>query len=242
MRFVKAALDAHSSTLASRVAARLAPHAGGGAIAVDVPLGALLALVESSVATAVSSAGAHEAELADNGALLGARDEAVDGLYQSVTAAREAVTAAWGPAGLTAHGVSGPTPRQPDTLVAMARSFAAALVNEAVVLPPGRLGVTVDRGALGAKLASGAADLEQAEAAVRLDRREDEATQDAKDAALAAYDADFRDAVPVVVSLLRLAGLHRTADRLVPSPRRPGQLDDADTPLVVESPAPLTPA
>ena len=151
------------------------------------------------------------------------------------------MTAAWGVTGLAAHGLSGTTSRQPDTLVATARSLGAALANAALALPPARAGVTVDRGALAAQLVAGAAALDEAERAVRIDRRGNEATQDAKDAALAAYDADFRDAVPVLVSLFRLAGLNRMADRLVPSARRPGQLDDAEAPLPVEPAAPAEP-
>lgn len=235
VRFLATAVETHGATVAGRVAGRL----GGTVTAEGVAalLGAARGLLEGAVASAVAASEAHERELADDGGLLAARDGARDGLFGELVGAREAVSAGWGPAGVAAHGVSGETPRQPDALLALARTFGGTLADGKLELPAARPGVAVDRAGLAGRLSTGATALDQAVKAVRVDRRENEATQDAKDGALAAYDEDFAATAPLVESLFRFAGLRRTADRLVPSARRPGQVEDPDAELPVEEPA-----
>lgn len=235
VRLFGAAVQTHGGTVGERVGARFGVDGSG----VTALLEALHGHLAARIADGVSAASEHERELADDAGLIRARDEALGALATSVIDAREAVSACWGPEGLAAHGVAGPTPRQSDLLVAFARDFGAALGNGKLDLPAPRPAVTVDRAALSERVTGGAAALDAAEKAVRVDRRENEATQDGKDAALEAYDVDFQDVVPVISSLLRSAGLHRTADRLIPSPRRPGQVEDPEASLPEELPEPV---
>ena len=59
---------------------------------------------------------------------------------------------------------------------------------------------------------------------------------------MAAYDRTFRIAANLGVALFQLGGLDELADRIKPSPRRPGMLDQPGEPSGEEPGAPSSDA
>lgn len=223
--FVASAVETHKHTVASRVEATLAPFAQGP-IDVAALLDAIVAQQAASVGALVVASNEHDAELSDDILPREERDEAVAQVISTIVAVRSALQAGYGEEGARVHGVAGETPREPDRLLPFGRQLQGTLEDKALKLPKPLVGVLIDRAALAEKVGVDTVTLATAHATVRREQREAETTQDAKDAAMARHDTTFGHTLPVVSALFRLAGLTRTADRLVPSTRRPGQIDD----------------
>ncbi|AKF08381.1 hypothetical protein [Sandaracinus amylolyticus] len=169
---------------------------------------------------------AHEHEINGDPRVRDERDRVHRGLYQRVISVRGIVQANFGDVGLKTLGLWDPSPPDPQGTLTYARNLAAALAAPSTVMPEPLIAeVGFERDALAADLR---ARVDVLQAAVDHVAREESAakgTQSRKDAAMAAYDRTFRIATSLGMALFQLGGLEQVAERIKPSPRRPGLLD-----------------
>jgi hypothetical protein len=228
-RAVIAAGETHAPKIAAELEALLAPHLHQGEQLPDIKL--LAALVARSLAAStdqiIAADEAHLSELADDGAPRAARDETAAALYTTLVELREWLTALFGAAAVRALGFSSDTPRDPVALARFAGEIAGALTT-AKLPKPKRPGVTWDAAAAAAEIIAARDTLNAHLGDVAREIREAQATVSAKNAALASYDERFTRAAGFYSGLFRLAGETELADRVRPSRRRPGTIEEAD--------------
>ena len=134
---------------------------------------------------------------------------------------REVLTGAYGGA-TTSTVFSGPTPEDPVVLSRFADEVATAPGR--VKLPTPRIkGAKLDPSETAGELRALRAGLDAALKGVAREVREAQATLDAKNQAIAAYDETFGGGSTTLTGLLRMAGKPELAARVRPSSRRPGQ-------------------
>ncbi len=215
----------------------LKPHLAKGETLPNIAL--LLTLVsralDASKTRMVEADAAHEAELGDDEPVRRARDEAASTLSDKVIELREILTGVYGSA--TASAVfAGPTPEDPVVLSRFAGEVATQLVR--VKLPPPRIkGAKLDTAETASALQEHSATLDMHLKGVARELREAQATLDAKNQAMAAYDELFSGVATTLTGLLRLAGKADLAARVRPSTRRPGQTaTDAEDKAAPEQP------
>jgi hypothetical protein len=227
---VVAAGEAHADRVAGELETLLSPHLRKGE---EVPNIALLThLVTRALADArdrmVDADEKHFAELADDTGPREARDETAGALYSELTDLREWLVGLYGAAATRRLGFSDVTPRDPVALERFASEVTKALKSQALPQPR-RKGVEWDAAETVEKLDGLRAALSQHIQDVAREAREGEATLAGKNAAMSAYDERFSRAATFLTGLFRLAGHLDLADRVRPSPRRPGQTE-ADAP------------
>lgn len=169
-------------------------------------------------------------ELADDDQARDARDEAVAALYAALGDLREWVIALFGSASLRVLGFSGPTPQEPAALARFAGEVASAL-SSGKLPKTKRPGIKWDPAEAVAELNVAREALQKHLTTVAREAREAQVTLSAKNAAIADYDERFARTANFYAGLFRLAGQSDLADRVRPSPRRAGQIEDADEPL-----------
>jgi hypothetical protein len=221
---VTAAADTHATQAASALSARLMPHLRSGEKLPDLAL--LFQLLGREITTRAgemtAADKAHEDELRDDAPPRHARDESAAELRHSLVGLREVAIGLYGSAVLESLGLSGHTPQDPALLSSYASTVIGALAK--VHLPRSR----VRGGQLHTAEVTGALTTERDQLEAHLkdvarEAREAEATQVAKDQAIARYDRSFSDQAGLLSALLRAAHLDELADRVRPSARRPGQ-------------------
>lgn len=201
----------------------LEPHLANGESLPNLAL--LLKLVsralDASKTRMVDADAAHEAELGDDEPIRRARDEAASALSERIVELREVLTGLYGAA--TASAVfAGPTPVDPVVLSRFAGEVATQLAR--VKLPAPRLkGANLDTAEIASALQERRTTLDMQLKDVARELREAQATLDAKNQAMAAYDELFGGAATTLAGLLRLAGKTDLAAKVKPSTRRPGQ-------------------
>jgi hypothetical protein len=229
---VIAAGESNASLIADELQQLLAPHLRKTEKLPDVDL--LIDLVARYLATSTDSMIAADEnnlrELADDAIARDARDQAADALYASIGDLREWLTALFGTAALRALGFSGPTPQDPVAMARFAGEIISALGSSKLPKPK-RPGIKWDPESTVAELKAAREALEKHLGAVAREVREAQGTLVAKNAAIAEYDERFARAAGFYAGLFRLAGQADLADRVRPSPRRAGQIEDADEPL-----------
>ncbi len=122
-------------------------------------------------------------------------------------------------------GLSGTTPRDPTELMRLGRVIQGQLPGLGNMAPV-RRGLAFDASSYAEPLTLGLIRLDTAREAARREQREFEVTLLAKNEALVAYDACFVNVARALESLFRMAGLGWLADRVRPSSRRPGTIDE----------------
>jgi hypothetical protein len=180
-------------------------------------------------------------ELADDDAARNARDEAAASLYSAVGDLREWATALYGTAALRTLGFSGPTPQEPVALSRFAGEIVSALTSGRLPKPK-RPGIKWDPAETVDEIKVAREALETHLKGVAREVREAQGTLAAKNAAISEHDERFARAAGFFAGLFRLAGQADLADKVRPSPRRAGQIEDADEPLSgprASSPPPL---
>lgn len=239
-REVLAALDTHARPAVSRLTEVLRPHAPADAALDLEPLRATLSRwLDSATQAMIQADQDHLAELRDDAPVLARRDDTATELYQLVTAVRATYTDRFGTEFGAALGVKGQTPLDAQTLFQFSGNLARAVEEVAAQNAPSpRSFVTIDhalalkslrdlRDALGAALNDAARE-----------RRENEASQLAKDRAIEAYDSAFRFVATFAELALTAAGETKLASRVRPS-RRPGVTAGvADSPTPPSDPSP----
>lgn len=199
------------------------PHLHKGESLPDVSL--LVLLVSRSLDAGkrrmVDADAAHDAELGDDDGYREARDAAAVDLSDKLVELRETLTGLYGAAAANTV-FSGPTPQDPVVLSRFARDVAAALGR--VKLPKPRIkGAKIDVAETADEIEQRRAKLDAALKDVAREVREAQATLDAKNQELAAYDEAFAGAATALTGLLRLASKPELAAKVRPSTRRPGQ-------------------
>ena len=222
-RAVVAVGETQSEAAGAALGKLLKPHLAKGEAVPDFAL--VLTLVsralDASKARMVEADAAHEAELGDDEPVRRARDEAAATLSDKVVELREVLTGVYGAA--TANAVfGGPTPEDPVVLSRFAGEVSSQLTR--VKLPAPRIkGAKLDTAETASTLEEHSAALDTHLKHVARELREAQATLDAKNQALAAYDDIFNGVATTLTGLLRLAGKADLAARVRPSTRRPGQ-------------------
>ncbi|HZF53798.1 MAG TPA: hypothetical protein VE093_34375 [Polyangiaceae bacterium] len=227
---VIAAGETNASLIAAELEKLLTPHLRKTEKIPDVDL--LIDLVARYLGTSTDAMIAADEknllELAGDDAARNDRDEAAAALYAAVGDLREWVTALFGTAALRALGFSGPTPQEPVALSRFAGEVISALTSPKLPKPK-RPGVKWDPADTVAELKAARETLDLA--GVAPEAREAQGTLAAKNTAIAEYDERFARTAGFYAGLFRLAGQADLADRVRPSPRRAGQIEDADEPL-----------
>jgi hypothetical protein len=183
----------------------------------------------------VDADAAHEAELGDDEAIRRARDEAASALSDKLVELREVLTGVYGTASASAV-FAGPTPEDPVVLSRFAGELGTQLAR--IKLPAPRVkGAKLDIAETATALQEQSATLDTHLNDVARELREAQATLEAKNQAMAAYDELFLGVATTLSGLLRLAGKADLAARVRPSTRRPGQ-----TASEAEDKAPSEPA
>lgn len=180
----------------------------------------------------VSADRAHEAELGDDAGVRQARDTALAALKDELVGLREIVVGVYGPAAAS-HVFPGATPEDAVVLTRFAEHVADNL-KKAKLPAPRIKGAKLDVEETIASLAKKREKLDGHLKDVQREIREAQATLEAKNGAVAAYDQVFGGVATVISGLLRLAGKPELAAKVRPSSRRPGQTaaeaDDAPEP------------
>ncbi len=131
--------------------------------------------------------------------------------------------------------VSGRSPRDPTGLVRQVRVTVGFLATPKAALPDPGLGITVDLTTMAARLGTDADGLDAVLTTLDRERKVAQATRQAKNDAIAAYDRTFRYVTSTLVGFFHLAGLHELAERVRPSTPRPGRPAEDGGPADVES-------
>jgi hypothetical protein len=235
---VAAAASTHAAAVGEALARELSPHLKPGETMPNVAL--LVQLLGRKVradhATLAAADTAHETELSDDDAPRQARDEAVEKVRAILVDLRSGVDSAYGLAGLAVLGLKGETASDPTSVAGAADAALGALQDPKRKLPKARrAGNKLDRGAYVDELKAELPDLRKALVKVAKEEREEEATQLAKDEALAANDRSFSRGAAAIAALAAVGGLDDLADKVKPSGRRPGRtaVEDGET---VEAP------
>ena len=185
----------------------------------------LAAELSAAKAEMISANSIHLGRLAQVVELRKRRDDLTGALYSRFVKVRQLFETLYGSDwSFPLLAVSGRTPRHATGLVAQVRETAGFLAEPRVELPPLDVaGVTVDPPTTATQLAAGAGELDGALADLDAARKRAEVSREAKNRAIAAYDATFLRITRVVEALFHFAGLHEQAKRVRPSTRRPGR-------------------
>lgn len=230
-REIVAAGETHGGAVADALGGLLTPLLKRGEKLPDIAL--LVALMgrrlEATSAVLVKADDAHEKELGDDAEPRARRDAAASALYALATELRDQIASVLGDAALVALGVTGATPSDPAQLASWTASLVSGLRSKAVTLPaPKRRTAKIDREAMAEELEVSFKPLAVALRDVTRERREAEATQAAKNAAMESHDAAFAQTAGVCTALFRAAKMDHLADRVRPSRRRPGRTEESD--------------
>ena len=230
-RAVAAAAETHAAQIAQGFARELSPYLKPGEAMPDLTLLASLIgrkLLADNAALSTADH-VHERELADDDGPREDRDEAVANVRGVLLDLRAAVEAVYGARGLTLLGLGAAVPTDPSVVATTAGNIHSALLDQKIKLPkPKRVGMKLDRADFAEELAAELPGLTKALAKVAKEDREKEATQRAKNEAMARNDATFMSGATFLAASCQLAGLADIAAKVRPSGRKPGQTASQD--------------
>ncbi len=165
----------------------------------------------------------HAAELADDAPHRAARDQAKATLRETLVALKDGLNS-MDPQSLGRFGLDITIPDHPQALLSLGNDVLGYLEDKTVAWPkPLRKGLILNRPDFVNYLRAEVPPLKAALDEVAREKREAEGTLKAKDLALAHYDQVFSKVANLGWALFRLAGEDKLADRIKPSPRRPGR-------------------
>lgn len=178
---------------------------------------------------------AHNSELADDAEPRDRRDTAARQVYSDIVRIKEEVGVLFGPAWVTKLALPSEVPQDPLLLLRTASLLKKAISNATFPKPKMEGIGKVDKAPWLARLTGPVAELDTAIKDVSREEREGQTTLIAKQRAMDAFLDVFNKATAMSVALLRLVGEREHADRLRPSGRRPGTLEEEES-VGVESP------
>ncbi len=232
-RFVEASVETHAEALQEALQGRFAGELKKGEKMPDIALLARLVIraLGTTSAALIAADKAHEAELADDTAPRELRDEEAQRVYQTLVDLRAGVAAALGQEGLRVLGLDHSTSSDPSVLFNEGSTVLEKLRDKGLKLPPHRRkGVRFDASDFADELEAHLAPLGQALKDVAREVREAEKTLQDKRKAKAAHDEAFSLGASWLSATFSLVGLDDQAERLRPTPRRPGQVEDPAEP------------
>jgi hypothetical protein len=225
-RAVIAAAESHAGEIAEGISREFAPYLKKGETMPDIELLAALAArrLKQEIEALVSADRAHEAELSDDTAPREARDEAADKVRVILVDLRDAISTAYGTAGLKVLGLVGAVPFDPSAIKSLAEAVHTALSAGGAALPKARQkSVKVDLKGFAADLAIELPALTKALENVAREEREAKTTLGAKSAAMASHDRAFSRTAGLVSALAMSGELENIATTVRPSARRSGR-------------------
>lgn len=221
------AATTHADLVTARLVPKLAPALPGDGT--DNMAGVIRRLgrtLQASVDVLLAADEAHEAEKADDLVVRVELEESIEGVYREVVDFRAGLEAVGQSEAVLHIGLTGTTPRDPTELMRIGRVILGQLPLLGSV-EPARRGLLFDAQSYAEPINLALVRLDAAREAMRREQRELEATLLAKNEAMAAYEACFMSVARALESLFRLAGLGWLADRVRPSSRRPGTVENA---------------
>ena len=221
---VQAAVTTHEGVIVEGAQRVLGEDAGS---AMALVLNRAKSQLKEATDNMIRADDAHIRELGDDKGRLTARDDQKTSLYTTLIDFKEIGTATFGAVYMERLGLSGKTPHDPVALERLATLVQENAQTETP--PPARKGITFDMKEWLDTIAQEKAALSDTLRTVALERREAEATQVAKNEAIAEYDKVFSLTATLVSALLENAGKGELADRVRPSKRRVGQTASSDT-------------
>lgn len=230
-RAVEAAARTHAAQIAAGFTRELTPHLEAGETLPDV--GLLARLIGRKIladnAALLAADRAHELELADDAEPREDRDEAAAKVRSVLVDLRTAIESSYGARGLTLLGLGDAVSVDPSVLATAGGNAQKALKDPEIKLPkPKRAGLKIDQVAFADELAAELPMLQKALAKVATEDREKEATQRAKNEAMAKSDATFTSGASFLAVSCQVAGLSDIAAKVRPSGRRPGRVASED--------------
>jgi hypothetical protein len=235
LKKVQEAQATWATTHGAAVAAQLVKVIGK-VDSVEALVAALARLVEKRFEAMSAADAAHRLELADDVAPRDARDAAAEAVAADLQFVRSAVAALYGPRVLASLGLAEPVSRDPVAIEAAGKAFVKAVASGALELPaPRSKAASVDLKGLAASVKANLPALTAALASVSAEAGEAQATQQAKNAAISAFEATFTPVNDVLYALAALAGARELGDKLPALPRsKPRAADEVDA----DEPAP----
>lgn len=223
------AVGTHANDLNTRLRACLERYLEGAEVMPDIAL--FVKIIGRHMGRAAdelhAAHRAHEAELSDDVAPRLERDDAEVELRDLVIMFRNGISAALGDGVLRAHSIYDSAPSDTRGLLDYAKGLRIALVEPALApTARSRGGLIVNRAAMALELEPVIARLDAAVKIVTREASELAVTQTAKDTAMNANDTVFKNSANVMEALLILADRKDLADRVRPSPRRPGVVEN----------------
>ena len=229
---VLSAMDTLKPRIAARAAEVLGPYLRQGEQLPDVALLATLLgrLFEDRMQQMERADVQHNDELSDDGPPREAREASTRELYAAVVEIKGAVETLFGKGWHARLKLPREVPQDPTALWRLAGEISEALGKVALPKPVVKAVKRVDPEPWVEQLEGPRERLGHALADVAREAREAQATQIAKNRAVSAYDEAFSTCVAFGAALLRLVGEHEHAERLRPSARRPGTLEEDEAP------------
>lgn len=230
---VTASIEAHAPAASASIVGMFKRVLHRGETMPDVAFtltlfGRLLKVDNDALVTADDT---HEDEKADDAAPRNTRDASAATVREACVHARDGVSTVYGEAALRALGMAAAPPAVNDgvALVRWATTAATKLEDAAITLPrAAKRGVSVDRAALAEGIREKLPTLAEAITDVERERRELEATQAAKNAAMERNDKSFALVANVASAVFEAAGMPDQAAKVRPSVRRPGRVESPE--------------
>lgn len=238
---VASAAETHAAEVAKAFVAKFKQHVPKKEEVPDVGvlLRTLAKALRTQSADLLEKSAQHDAELADDAAPREARDTATTELVQAMVTIRSACEVAYGRVGLKALGIDGRTPTDAKAIQEHAGKFVAQLKSPKVKLPPPQEGMSIDHAVWIAKVEKWLPVLAQARKDVAREEREADATINAKNKSMEAFDELFGVVAAFTSSMLDLIGEDDLAARVKPAARRRGVTAEQDA---ADQATPATPA
>lgn len=177
---------------------------------------------------------AHELELSDDAGPRNHRDAAAEKVRTTLVDLRDAITTAYGAAGLRVLGLDQAIPVDPAAVAARARAVLENLLSEKIKLPaPRRASLHVDRQGFANELGADLPALVKALEDVSREEREAKATLANKNAAMGTHDASFSRSANLLSALAAMGALDELAGSFRPSTRKAARtVGDEEEPVV----------
>jgi hypothetical protein len=158
------------------------------------------------------------------------RDNTAVILYDLIVEFRSVLSGAFSAETLTSLGFSEATPQDPERLGRLSQEILKSIAEKQKngELPKPRKGISVDLSAYLPDIETNSQTLDASLDKVALERRELQVALDQKNTSLDAYDLAFKETANLFEGLFRFAGKNDLADKIRPSNRTAGQLEDPD--------------
>jgi hypothetical protein len=225
-RSVVASSDTHADALHAAVSRELSPHLDKGESLPDIALFARLVgrKLKADMDRLIEADRAHELELSDDSAPREARDGAAEKVRSALVDLRDAVSTAYGVAGLKKLSLSEAISVDPAGIASKAQTTLDALRDDTIKLPKSRrASLKVDRKGFADEIAAELPVLVKALGDVAREESEAKVTQAAKNEAMSAHNRGFSRSAGLLEVLALYGGLDEIAARMRPSVRRPGR-------------------